>query len=254
MGATITQESAWDQKRFPNLETVVGRATWPTPTACMHKGSSEAALTRADGQSRENDRLDHAIMASDGGTLNPDWVELLMGWPLGWTNLNALNREDWDAFNYQFQGQGLRELWEDIQPNQVQREAGGRECVQGEKALLPVLREQQEDSPDRDDALEGQKAQEELMRGMRRDEAAASSPLRPESAQQLAGEPSNAVQVVPRLLARYGKEAWASGSWENGVPRVARGVPNKGKRLKAIGNGQVPAALVLAWNLLSNAE
>jgi len=57
---------------------------WPTPSATMHKGSSEAALTRADGKSREMDRLDHAVMAADGGQLNPDWVDWLMGWPLGW--------------------------------------------------------------------------------------------------------------------------------------------------------------------------
>ena len=25
-----------------------------------------------------------------GGSLNPDWVEWLMGWPLGWTDLKPL--------------------------------------------------------------------------------------------------------------------------------------------------------------------
>jgi hypothetical protein len=47
---------------------------WPTPTAPMFKGS--------------NDRLDHAVMASDGGQLNPTWVEWLQGFPLGWTELD----------------------------------------------------------------------------------------------------------------------------------------------------------------------
>lgn len=36
---------------------------WPTPTTCMHKGSSEAALTRRSGVSRANDRLDHCVLA-----------------------------------------------------------------------------------------------------------------------------------------------------------------------------------------------
>ena len=63
---------------------------WPTPVASMHKGSTPAALTRKDGQDRSNDRLDHAVMASDGGQLNPTWVEWLMGWPLGWTDLKPL--------------------------------------------------------------------------------------------------------------------------------------------------------------------
>jgi DNA (cytosine-5)-methyltransferase 1 len=34
------------------------------------------------------------------------------------------------------------------------------------------------------------------------------------------------------------------------VPRVATGIPKRADRLKAIGNGQCPAALVLAWNTL----
>ena len=63
---------------------------WPTPVASMSKGSCPAALTRKSGRSRENDRLDHKVMATDGGQLNPTWVEWLMGWPLGWTDLKPL--------------------------------------------------------------------------------------------------------------------------------------------------------------------
>lgn len=60
---------------------------FPTPTATAKKGSSENALTRKDGRSRISDRLDHYIMAMDGGQLNPPWVEWLMGWPIGHTEL-----------------------------------------------------------------------------------------------------------------------------------------------------------------------
>lgn len=65
-------------------------AKWPTATACMSKGSSPAALTRKDGRSRTNDRLDHAVMSTDGGSLNPTWVEWLMAWPLEWSDLKPL--------------------------------------------------------------------------------------------------------------------------------------------------------------------
>ncbi|VVM50031.1 hypothetical protein PS664_00731 [Pseudomonas fluorescens] len=66
------------------------RRRWPTPVASMAKGSSPAALTRRSGANRTNYRLDHAVMALDGGHLNPDWAEWLMGWPTGWTDLKPL--------------------------------------------------------------------------------------------------------------------------------------------------------------------
>lgn len=134
---------------------------WPTPTACMSKGTSPASLARKDGKSRANDRLDHAVLAkqmfptprandgekrgdfnvmnprnglpaavkrwptplaTDGkhggpnqkggkgdlrlsaavnqqstdqptGQLNPTWVEWLMGWNLGWTDLKPLETD-----------------------------------------------------------------------------------------------------------------------------------------------------------------
>ena len=63
---------------------------WPTPTTSASKGSSQNSLTRKDGRSRIGDRLDHSVMASDAGQLNPDWVEWLMGWPIGQTALKPL--------------------------------------------------------------------------------------------------------------------------------------------------------------------
>jgi len=66
-----------------NLQTAV--QMWPTPSSSMSKGSSPASLTRKDGRDRTTDRLDHAVMALDGGQLNPEWVEWLMGFPPGWT-------------------------------------------------------------------------------------------------------------------------------------------------------------------------
>ena len=87
-----------------------------------------------------------------GGQLNPDWVELLMGWPLGWTRTDG-TRPDMEGW------QGAH--------------AGG----------------------------------------------------------------------VP----------WGEGTaWERGVPRVEAKIPNRVGRLKCIGNGQVPAAMRLAWESLRN--
>lgn len=74
----------------PNLETVVARTMWPTPQAsdnrdrgCMEDPSiqrrikigKQIGLTTAIKETRSS------------GSLNPQWVEWLMGYPEGWTDL-----------------------------------------------------------------------------------------------------------------------------------------------------------------------
>lgn len=66
-----------------NLATAIARV--PTPSANDWKGSSK------DGQ-RRGQLTDPAMGAIPaGGLLNPDFVEWLMGWPLGATRLEPLN-------------------------------------------------------------------------------------------------------------------------------------------------------------------
>ena len=57
---------------------------WLTPTARDYKSGTGA-----------QDRPGHSPPLSNviGGTLNPTWVEWLMGWPLGWTDLKPLEMD-----------------------------------------------------------------------------------------------------------------------------------------------------------------
>ncbi len=64
---------------------------WPTPTARCHKGGGNS-MTRKDGKSR-SDMLDWVVEYQTGMRLNPAWVEWLMGWPLGWTDLKPLEMD-----------------------------------------------------------------------------------------------------------------------------------------------------------------
>lgn len=59
---------------------------WPTPTAVDHKGAN----TRAPGKERPlcDDDLPTRVARESSGQLNPQWVELLMGFPPGWTELD----------------------------------------------------------------------------------------------------------------------------------------------------------------------
>jgi len=137
MAATITPESAHATNRFPNLETVVGRAMWPTPTKSDGMGGPGTSEKRMGGEnlrtvvkiwptpqasdnrnrggagSRAIQRrkemgkqigLSQAVSATSGA-LNPDWVEWLMGWPIGWTDLKPLGM---DKFQQWLRSHGKR--------------------------------------------------------------------------------------------------------------------------------------------------
>ena len=65
--------------------------TWPTPTARDWKDSGKAVINS------DRNLLPQKVARSDkekwvkgGGALNPTWVEWLMGYPSGWTDLNHL--------------------------------------------------------------------------------------------------------------------------------------------------------------------
>lgn len=80
----------YQQLNVERRTVATGSGSWPTPVASMAKGSSPRSLIRKSGRDRSRDRLDHAVMALHGGPLNPEWIEWLMGWPIGWTDLRPL--------------------------------------------------------------------------------------------------------------------------------------------------------------------
>jgi hypothetical protein len=106
---------------------------WPTPCARDWKGANAPeGLTRQDGKSRM-DQLANAVAHPDlrfatpqardsrtgsterwdnpersrnlndqiGGQLNPTWVEWLMGWPIGWTDLKPLEMDKFQQWQQQ---------------------------------------------------------------------------------------------------------------------------------------------------------
>jgi hypothetical protein len=69
---------------------------WPTPSTRDYKGGYIGGRIRNGKISW--DTLDVAVQhtdnqSKDGGQLNPTWVEWLMGWPLGWTDLKPLEMD-----------------------------------------------------------------------------------------------------------------------------------------------------------------
>ena len=62
----------------------ITKETWPTPTAHMAKETNAPS---------EANRNEPSMASRVGGKLNPMWVEWLMGWPLGWTDLKPLEMD-----------------------------------------------------------------------------------------------------------------------------------------------------------------
>ena len=79
---TITSLSVLARNGFVQAD---GTKAWPTPTARLGTARGPQAKRYHD-PARSND-LDDAVAASGTpGSLNPTWVEWLMGFPLGWTD------------------------------------------------------------------------------------------------------------------------------------------------------------------------
>lgn len=74
----------------------------PTPTANDYKGAGPTTkYTNGKGKvcDRTNMRLDYAIYATNPkGQLNADWVEILMGLPIGWTDIDCEEPQPWTGW------------------------------------------------------------------------------------------------------------------------------------------------------------
>jgi hypothetical protein len=63
-------------------------ALWPTPRNTLKQARNHTVYARSIGkpQNLEN-RIAQVDPSAIGGKMNPTWVEWLMGFPLGWTDL-----------------------------------------------------------------------------------------------------------------------------------------------------------------------
>jgi hypothetical protein len=78
--------------RMASLSLAVNR--WPTPTTKDNRYTSRA--------SKEKYSAGPTLSEKVGGKLNPNWVEWLMGWPIGWTALEPLAMDRFRQWLKQF--------------------------------------------------------------------------------------------------------------------------------------------------------
>lgn len=77
------------RRSSPSLPTVARLY----PTISTHGVGGSGHYKKVQEMAREgvfNKEEARSLVAGNGGTLNPEWVEWLMGWPIGWTALSPL--------------------------------------------------------------------------------------------------------------------------------------------------------------------
>lgn len=73
----------------PTLEQSV-RAMWPTPSAGDDRDRGNLSTPAIKRRAEKGKQINLSMVVSEeSGALNPEWVEWLMGFPVGWTNLET---------------------------------------------------------------------------------------------------------------------------------------------------------------------
>jgi len=228
---------------------------WASPT--QRKWSTPTQSDGMGGPGNSGREGGENLRTQTGGQLNPSWVETLMAWPKDWTCLDPMNLADYKkwlrGFVYE-KAQNEKETLRGV------READGKAAVWGaprgswgmepQEVLQSLMCEHSKVYNEIGLALAGAEVSERAMRVLRDTAAATGSPLGRELQEYSDNELADFVRVVSQVYPSYGRQAWASGTWEATHPRVATGIAHRVDRLKAIGNGQVPAVAALAWQIL----
>jgi hypothetical protein len=99
----------WERITSVRLIEGIGSGSWPTPVATEGRdnGTKWKTLAKMDKGGRIARRMASLglpeTQQTERAALNPNWVEWLMGWPIGWTDLNALET---DKFQQWFERHG----------------------------------------------------------------------------------------------------------------------------------------------------
>lgn len=181
-----------------------------------------------------------------------------MGWPKGWSSFERIINIEYaqwfvggcrdqetkrnETVRMLREGNIAEEIWEAI---------GGQCDIQEAAFLFSEMCEYEKESDKARIFVESAEALETEMRGLRIHKIASGSSYRPGQFEQCGEKHTDAVQALSRLLAHYGEEAWKDGSWENAVPRITENMAARVDRLAALGNGQVPQSMALAWETLA---
>ena len=188
------------------------RNKWPTPA------SSDCRKWESGYWSLRNPKT----VGGKIGQLNPDWVEWLMGWPIGWTSLEPMKEL----------------LWLDWSTDPADAKDHDKWPTPRCFMAYDVKRKKDSNFKNIEDVVYEKEKRK--------------WPTPTESFGSRGGKANLESNHDTEKEFRKGLEKYGIG--QGAIPRVATNIENRVSRLKAIGNGQVPQTALVAFDILIQKE
>ena len=151
-------------------------------------------------------------------------------------------------------GEILRDLREETFSDAVQWTSGRFDGIQESEILLAYLCEYEESCYRSGSSMESGTVTERQLRDLWRTIEIARASHRRQYHSQLASEYSNALLRLSHGAPSLMPQAWANGTWESGIARIASGVPSRVDRLKCLGNAVVPQQFFPIFRAIADLE
>ena len=94
LSGKLYQQPKWERRINEIDSSSLQINLWPTPNASDHRDRGHVGMPSIQRRIEKGKQLNLSMVVSEkSGALNPVWVEWLMGWPLGWTDLKPLEMD-----------------------------------------------------------------------------------------------------------------------------------------------------------------